>query len=206
METPWRVQVKRQYSECWIRSRVRQLASAHFAEAKEAVAAIAAYANENPIYRAISEDGVVAWEGNRSAALTERNDNYPTLKEMNMDLTADLPVINVDREQFLEALQPKLDEEVAKREAAEQARKDARSEYAEAVKEFTIDELVAILQNYWTGDAKSLVAAKESGQWVPKDVAPTQAETDLGRAVRVLSLSADKTIELRPGTNLYQLL
>ena len=190
----------------WRASKVSSLKTARYATAVGAVNAIAYHANERSSYRVVHDDGTVVWEGNKRLAREERDNDYPTPKEMKMDLISDLPVINVDREQFLEALQPKLEAEQAKREAADAERRERLADYQAAVEDFSNEELVRILRNYWTEDTATLISNKKSGTWEPKEIAPSQEETDLARAVRVLSLSSDKTIELKPGTNLYNLL
>ena len=152
------------------------------------------------MYRIVDGYPTVHWTGTRQDAINQG--------EVNMDLISDLPVINVSRQGLIDALQPKLDAEVAEREAAEAAKAEKEKEFEDAVLAFTKKELVAIVRNYWTGDTSKVKEAKDKGQFKPKkaDPAPTPAETDLARAIRVLGISGDETVELRPGTNLYNLL
>lgn len=189
---------------CWTHSGRSYLSGdKRWVALRDALQSLVTHGSTSPKYRILNQNEMVVFEG-RVQDARDMLDN-PT-KEMNMDLISDLPVINVDRLQLIEQLEPKLDAEVAKREAAaaEQQAKDA--EFEAAVEDFSNAELAAIVRKYWTTELDNILAAKKSGTFTPKEVAVSQSETDLARAVRVLGISSDKSIELKPGTNLYNLI
>ena len=188
---------------CWVRSSRSALTDKRWSTLSDALHSLVAHGSTSTKYRIIDEYLNVPFEGRVQAARTLLDN--PT-KEMNMDYVSDLPVLNVDREKFIEALQPKLDAEVAEREANEAAVTAKEAELAAACEELSNEELVTLVKKYWTSNPDDVKVAIKNRTFVPKGSTPTQSETDLARAVRVLGLSTDKTIELKPGTNLYQLI
>lgn len=200
----WRVEVLNSTGTRWVGSERHGLKGIVFETFPETFQALITYGSDGEsrvcMYRIVDAFPTVHWTGTRQDAIKKG--------EVNMDLISDLPVLNVNREGLIAALQPKLDEEVAIREAAEAKRVEAEQEFVDAVNSFSKAELVALVKNYWTSDTSKVKEAKEKGTFKPKAPlsAPSPAETDLGRAVRVLGLSSDETVELRPGTNLYNLL
>ena len=200
----WKVEVLNKDGATWVGSGRTNLKNVIFETYQEAFQALITYGSHGVTrvckYRIVDGSDTAHWRGTRQEAINQ--------KELVVDLISDLPVINVSRQGLIDALQPKLDAEVAEREAAEAAKAEKEKEFEDAVLAFTKKELVAIVRNFWTGDTSKVKEAKDKDQFKPKksESAPSPAETDLGRAVRVLGLSSDETVELRPGTNLYNLL
>lgn len=124
-----------------------------------------------------------------------------------MDYLENLPKpLVVSREQLIAALQEKLDEETQEREQAEQALQESEQALRDAVAAFDIDELVEIFRSYFTTDVEKLTKHKQQKTYVPEKTKPSVTETDLARAVRVLGMSTDESVELKPNTDLYRLL
>lgn len=114
--------------------------------------------------------------------------------------------LNLKREDVITKLNENLATEVAKREALEAERTKEREEVLGLIAEFTPDELYNIFLNRWVVDADALKLAKERKTFVTEEIKPTTRETDTEKFVRVLGMTDDKTIEVLPSEDLYNLL
>lgn len=149
---------------------------------------------------------VHAIPANERPAMPTAADTTIEQEETMHDPITDVSPLNIKREALIKALQEKLDARVAEREAEQKLLDDARKELVDAIKAFSEDELYSIFKEYYTIDASKLRDAKKDKRFVPSTVQPTSNETELERAVRVLGMADDKTVEVKPTSNLYRLL
>ena len=132
--------------------------------------------------------------------------NFNKEVEMSDPLSSQTEPLNLDREAVIEALQAKVVEESDKR-AAEQAKLDeARKEAIQAIEAFSPQELYEIFRINFTVEAEDLLRYHDEERYVPKPIQAGKTETDLERAVRVLGMGTDKTVQVAVGTDLYSLL
>lgn len=135
------------------------------------------------------------------------HDNENTTGGDEMDPISNLPKpLNVKRVDVISALQKRADEEEAKRKEESERIESLKKDAKEAIAKFTPDEMYAIFNSYFTTEAEDLVRYQEQKRFVPEESKPTKVETDIERAVRVLNMSPDETIELRPDSDIYKLL
>ena len=97
-------------------------------------------------------------------------------------------------------------EEKAKREAEQAKLDEARKEAIDAISAFSPQELYEIFRANFTTSVEDLTRYHTEERYVPKPVQAGKTETDLERAVRVLGMGTDKTVQVAVGTDLYSLL
>ena len=117
--------------------------------------------------------------------------------------------INIDKEQLVASLQANLDEEAAERQKVEDKERQARLGVDQFVTDHQ-DEIVEFLGRQFGGSWRQveehLAEAFKDDAYKPQKLKKTRKETDLEKALRVLAMSTDKTIEVQPTSQWYDLL
>ena len=117
--------------------------------------------------------------------------------------------INVDREQIVARLQEQLDEEQKEREVVEAKEREARHGAAQFLTdhdEEVVEYFGRKLGGSWAAVLDHLEEMFKDDAYKPAKLRKGHRETDLEKMVRVLSMSADKTIEVQPTSPIYDLL
>jgi hypothetical protein len=174
-----------------------------FSTLQEALDSLGSSGDRSSLYRVVKQGAVKAiWEGTREQAHRTEGVVMTDL----LDQGAAPAPLNLDRAQLIAALQEKADAEKAKREAEQAKLDEARKEAIDAISAFSPQELYEIFRANFTTSVEDLTRYHDEERYVPKPVQAGKAETDLERAIRVLNLAADKTVEVRQGSDLYSLL
>lgn len=128
-------------------------------------------------------------------------------RKRDMDPIQNLPnPLNIPRPDLIKALQAKADAEAAKRKDSQDVLDASRKAAVDAINMFSPEELYEIFRDHYTVDAEFLTKCKTEKLWVPPQVQPSCTETALERAVRVLTLASDETVQVKPDSDLYRLL
>src|SRR5215831_10366077 len=114
--------------------------------------------------------------------------------------------INVDREKIVARLQEQLDEETKEREVIEAREREARHGVAQFLTDHD-EEVVEFfgrkVNGSWATVLDHLEELFKDDAYKPAKLRKGRHETDLEKMVRVLSMSADSTIEVQPTSPIY---
>jgi len=117
--------------------------------------------------------------------------------------------INIDKEQLVASLQTNLDAETKEREEVEAKERAARIDVDQFITDHQ-DEIVEFFGRKFGGSWKQVADHLEEtfkdDAYKPVKMKKGRKETDLEKALRVLAMSTDKTIEIQPTSQWYDLL
>lgn len=118
--------------------------------------------------------------------------------------------LNVDKAKLLERLQERKTEEEKARADAQAAITTRRQAAQDAIASLSPDELLNLATKYVTSDLDAIVEmvddAKATGRLKSEDVQPNRVETAIDRWTRVLEMSTDSVIQVKPSDAIYPLL
>jgi hypothetical protein len=120
--------------------------------------------------------------------------------------------LKLKRASVISKLKENFEKEKNEREEAEQKERDARAEFETFVKEHT-DQVVNYLRSRsvgagvsWKGTLESFEETFENDSFATKESKPGRLETELEKLTRVLEMSSEETIEVKPTQRVYDLL